>query len=153
MPNSSIKQSQIDRFVKLFYVYNISLFLLFIYFFFSYFLSLQSLFNADSNFSIIMILQGIVLVICMSLFSGSVIALGAIVSAKPLNDLRYKGWTGDDKSFSSPYATSAYLGWAMASAISLIVTGVLPIVSWFSTYRFSFSSAVSVAIFTGNICQ
>ena len=100
-----------------------------------------------------MILQGIVLVICMSLFSGSVIALGGIVSAKPLNDLRYKGWTGDDKSFSSPYATSAYLGWAMASAISLVVTGVLPIVSWFSTYRFSFSSAVSVAIFTGNICQ
>lgn len=98
-----------------------------------------------------MTLQGIVLVICMSLFSGSVIALGAIVSAKPLNDLRYKGWTGDDKSFSSPYATSVYLGWAMASAISLVVTGVLPIVSWFSTYRFSFSSAVCVAIFTGNI--
>ncbi|XP_022987996.1 calpain-type cysteine protease DEK1-like [Cucurbita maxima] len=92
--------------------------------------------------------KGIVLVICMLLFSGSVIALGAIVSAKPLNDLRYKGWTGDDKSFSSPYATSVYLGWAMAATISLVVTGVLPIVSWFSTYRFSFSSAVCVAIFT-----
>jgi hypothetical protein len=39
----------------------------------------------------------------------------------------------------------------MASAIALIVTGVLPIVSWFATYRFSLSSAVCVGIFAGNL--
>ncbi|CAL5425722.1 unnamed protein product [Camellia sinensis] len=91
--------------------------------------------------------QGVVLFICMSLFAGSVLALGAIVSAKPLDDLRYKGWTGEHDSFTSPYASSAYLGWAMASAIALVVTGVLPIVSWFATYRFSLSSAICVGIF------
>ncbi|KDP30593.1 hypothetical protein JCGZ_16246 [Jatropha curcas] len=35
----------------------------------------------------------------------------------------------------------------MASAIALVVTGVLPIVSWFATYRFSLSSAVCTGIF------
>lgn len=91
--------------------------------------------------------QGVVLFFCMSLFAGSVLALGAIVSAKPLDDLRYKGWTGEHDSFTSPYASSVYLGWAMASAIALVVTGVLPIVSWFATYRFSLSSAICVGIF------
>lgn len=91
--------------------------------------------------------EGIVLIICMSIFVGSVLALGAIVSAKPLDDLRYKGWNGDQKSFVSPYASSIYLGWAMASAIALVVTGVLPIISWFATYRFSISSAVCIGIF------
>ncbi|KAK9274194.1 hypothetical protein L1049_019008 [Liquidambar formosana] len=89
----------------------------------------------------------VVLVICILLFVGSVFALGAIVSAKPLDDLEYKTWTGDQKSFTSPYASPVYLGWAMASAIALIVTGVLPIVSWFATYRFSLSSAICVGIF------
>lgn len=79
------------------------------------------------------------------------LALGAIVSAKPLDDLGYKGWTGEQKSFTSPYASSVYIGWAMASAIALVVTGVLPIVSWFASYRFSLFSAVCVGIFTGNL--
>lgn len=85
----------------------------------------------------------------MSLFVGSVLALGAIVSAKPLDDLRYKGWNGDQKSLVSPYTSSVFLGWAMASAIGLVVTSVLPIVSWFATYRFSLSSAILIGIFTG----
>lgn len=76
-----------------------------------------------------------------------------MVSAKPLDDLQYKGWTGEPKSFTSPYASSVYLGWAMASAIALVVTGVLPIVSWFATYRFSLSSAVCVGIFSGSLSQ
>ncbi|XP_035546062.1 calpain-type cysteine protease DEK1-like isoform X2 [Juglans regia] len=92
--------------------------------------------------------EGVVLVFCISLFAGSVLALAAIVSAKPLDDLGYKGWTGEQKSFSSPYASSLYLGWAMASAIALVVTGVLPILSWFSTYQFSLSSAICVGIFS-----
>ncbi|KAE8036931.1 hypothetical protein FH972_009562 [Carpinus fangiana] len=92
--------------------------------------------------------EGVVLAICISVFTGSVLALGAIISAKPLDDLGYKGLTGEQKSFSSPYASSVYLGWAMASAIALLVTGVLPIVSWFATYRFSLSSAVCVGIFS-----
>lgn len=90
-----------------------------------------------------------VLVICASLFSLAVVALGAIVSAKPLEDLGYKGLTRDEKSFSSPYASSYYLGWAMASAIALVVTGVLPIVSWFATYRFTLFSAICIGIFKG----
>ncbi|KAK2974456.1 hypothetical protein RJ640_013198 [Escallonia rubra] len=79
--------------------------------------------------------EGVVLFICISLFTGSVLALGAIVSAKPLDDLSYKGWTGDQNRVTSPYASPVYLGWAMASVIALLVTGVLPIVSWFATYR------------------
>ncbi|OMP09116.1 hypothetical protein COLO4_05794 [Corchorus olitorius] len=77
----------------------------------------------------------VVLTLCITVFTGSVIALGAIVSAKPLEDLGYKGWTGEEKTFTSPYASSAYIGWAMASAVALAVTGVLPIISWFATYR------------------
>lgn len=91
--------------------------------------------------------EGVVLLICMALFAGSLLALGGIISAKPLDDLRYKSWTGDPKSVSSPYASSVYIGWAVASAIALIVTGVLPIVSWFATYRFSLSSAVCIGLF------
>lgn len=92
--------------------------------------------------------EGVVLVICISVFAGSIIALGAIVSAKPLEDLDYKGWTGGQKNLPSPYASSVYIGWAMASAIALLVTGILPIVSWFATYRISLSSAVCVGIFS-----
>ena len=79
------------------------------------------------------------------------LALGAIVSAKPLDDLGYRASTSGQKSFTSPYASPAYLGWVMASAIALIVTGVLPIISWFATYRFSLSSAVCAGIFAGNL--
>lgn len=38
----------------------------------------------------------------------------------------------------------------MACLVALIVTGVLPIISWFATYRFSISSAICVGIFTGS---
>jgi hypothetical protein len=93
-------------------------------------------------------LQGIVLIICMSVFVGSVLALGAIVSARPLDDLGYKGWT-DQKSLVSPYTSSVFIGWAMASAIGLVVTSVLPIISWFATYRFPLSSAILIGIFAG----
>ncbi|KAI9194919.1 hypothetical protein LWI28_010135 [Acer negundo] len=92
--------------------------------------------------------EGVVLVICISIFAGCVLSLGAIVSARPLEDLGYKGWTGDSNSLTSPYASPLYLGWVMASAIALVVTGVLPIISWFSTYRFSLSSAICVGIFS-----
>ncbi|KHN06483.1 Calpain clp-1 [Glycine soja] len=91
--------------------------------------------------------KGIVLLISMSVFVGSVLALGAIVSAKPLDDLRYKGWNGDPKILGSPYTSSVFLGWAMASAIGLVVTSVLPIISWFATYRFSLSSAIFIGLF------
>ncbi|KAK7399696.1 hypothetical protein VNO78_10885 [Psophocarpus tetragonolobus] len=91
--------------------------------------------------------EGIILIICMSVFVGSVLALGAIVSAKPLDDLRYKGWNGDPKILRSPYTSSVYIGWAMASAIGLVVTSVLPIISWFATYRFSLSSAIFIGFF------
>ncbi|XAR62905.1 Calpain-3 [Bertholletia excelsa] len=84
----------------------------------------------------------------MSLFAGSLLALGAIASAKPLDDLRYSGWTNNHNNVTSPYASSVYLGWALASAIALVVTGVLPIISWFATYRFSVSSAICVGIFS-----
>ncbi|XP_022884597.1 calpain-type cysteine protease DEK1-like [Olea europaea var. sylvestris] len=89
----------------------------------------------------------IVLFTCISLFVGSVIALGAIVSVKPLDNLKYNAWNGDQNSVSSPYTSSVYIGWAMASAIALVVAGVLPIVSWFATYRFSLSAAVCVGLF------
>ncbi|GAB2212288.1 hypothetical protein Droror1_Dr00025641 [Drosera rotundifolia] len=92
--------------------------------------------------------ERLVFVICIVLFVASVISLGAIVSAKPLDELSYKGWNVDDKSYASPYASSKYLGWAMASAIALTVTGVLPVVSWFATYRFSGSSAICLLIFS-----
>ncbi|XP_038724877.1 calpain-type cysteine protease DEK1 isoform X2 [Tripterygium wilfordii] len=91
--------------------------------------------------------EGVVLATCIIVFTGSVIALGAIVSVQPLDDLGYTVLAGDQRGSTSPYASSVYLGWAIASAIALLVTGVLPIVSWFSTYRLSFSSAICVGIF------
>ncbi|PHT92123.1 hypothetical protein T459_00005 [Capsicum annuum] len=95
--------------------------------------------------------EGVVFFISISLFAGSILALGAIVSAKPLDDLDYKGSTGGRNSVTSPYASSVFLGWAMASAIALVVTGVLPIISWFATYRFSLSSAICIGIFAAVI--
>ncbi|KAM7523059.1 hypothetical protein LguiA_012961 [Lonicera macranthoides] len=100
------------------------------------------------NHRILGMKEGVVLFISISIFIGSVLALGAIVSARPLEDLRYKGWTGNESGVTSPYASSLYFGWAIASAIALIVTGILPIVSWFATYRFSLSSAICVGIFS-----
>lgn len=96
-------------------------------------------------------LQRIVLAGSMLIFVGSVLALGAIVSAKPLDDLGYKGWNGDRQASYSPYATSMYLGWALTSAIALVFTAVLPVVAWFATYRFSLSSAMSVGLFAGKL--
>ncbi|KAF6155138.1 hypothetical protein GIB67_019664, partial [Kingdonia uniflora] len=103
--------------------------------------------SQGSNHQISGTKEGVVLSVCVSILIGSISALGAIVSSKPLDDLSYKGWTGDQRSFSTPYASSVYLGWAMASVVSLTVTGVLPIVSWFATYKFSLSSALSVGGF------
>ncbi|KAJ3692452.1 hypothetical protein LUZ60_012802 [Juncus effusus] len=91
--------------------------------------------------------ERILFTISTLLFAGSVIGLGLIVSAKPLDDLGYKGWNTDSESFYSPYATSAYLGWALSALIALSFTAVLPIVAWFATYRFSLSSAVCVGLF------
>ncbi|GAA0139178.1 cysteine protease [Lithospermum erythrorhizon] len=92
--------------------------------------------------------EGVVLPICVALFAASVIALGAIISAKPLDDLEYNVISNNKDGVSSPYASPTYLGWAVASAIALAVTGVLPILSWFATYRFSLSSALCVGLFS-----
>jgi hypothetical protein len=40
-----------------------------------------------------------------------------------------------------------YLGWALSSAIAVLTTGLIPIVAWFATYRFSPSSAICVGLF------
>lgn len=91
--------------------------------------------------------EGTLFAISIVVFIASVIGLGAIVSAKPLDALGYRGWDADKKSFYSPYATSMYLGWALSSTIAVLVTGVIPIVAWFATYRFSPSSAICVGLF------
>uniref|UniRef100_A0A803N5M9 Calpain-type cysteine protease DEK1 n=1 Tax=Chenopodium quinoa TaxID=63459 RepID=A0A803N5M9_CHEQI len=96
----------------------------------------------------VLLFQGIAFLVCVTIFVGSVISLGIIVSFKPLDELSYKGWNGNGKSFVSPYASPVYLGWAMASAITLLVTGVLPVISWFATYRFSIFSAVCLVLFS-----
>ncbi|KAF8721457.1 hypothetical protein HU200_023077 [Digitaria exilis] len=80
-------------------------------------------------------------------FTASIIGLGAIVSAKPLDALGYKGWDANKNSFYSPYASSMYLGWALSSTIAVLTTGLIPIVAWFATYRFSPSSAICVGLF------
>ncbi|KAL2940680.1 Calpain-type cysteine protease DEK1 [Bienertia sinuspersici] len=91
--------------------------------------------------------EGVALLICVVVFVGSVISLGVIVSSKPLDELSFGAWNGDGKSYISPYASPVYIGWAMASAIFLLVTGVLPVISWFATYQFSIFSAVCLALF------
>lgn len=88
-----------------------------------------------------------ILAISIVIFIGSVLSLGLIVSAKPLDDLGYTGWNEDRTFLTSPYMSSVYIGWAMASVIALLVTGTLPVVSWFATYKFSLSSAICVGIF------
>ena len=85
--------------------------------------------------------------ISVTIFIFSVIALGTIISVKPLDDLDYHGLNGDRECFTSPYTSSFYLGWAIASAFALAITGILPVVSWFATYRFFLSSAISVGLF------
>ncbi|KMT14308.1 hypothetical protein BVRB_4g070930 [Beta vulgaris subsp. vulgaris] len=92
-------------------------------------------------------IEGIAFLICVAVFVGSVISLGVLVSFKPLEELSYKGWNGVGKSYVSPYASPVYLGWAMAAVIALFVTGVLPVISWFATYRFSIFSAVCLVLF------
>ncbi|CDY10567.1 BnaC03g70470D [Brassica napus] len=92
-------------------------------------------------------MKGFILWICLVVFAGSVMALGAIISSKPLDDLKYKLFSAKGNNFMSPYTSSVYLGWAMASGIALVVTAILPIVSWFATYRFSHPSAISLQIF------
>lgn len=78
-----------------------------------------------------------------------IIALGVIISFSPLDDIKYHSWSSVTRYSTSPYTSPLYLGWAIASAFALVITGVLPAISWFATYRFSLSSAVCVAIFTG----
>jgi hypothetical protein len=97
---------------------------------------------------IFLFFQWALFAVSIAVFIASVIGLGAIVSAKPLDALGYKGWDADKKSFYSPYATSMYLGWALSSAIAVLVTGLIPIVAWFATYRFSPSSAICIGLFT-----
>ncbi|KAH9329441.1 hypothetical protein KI387_001549 [Taxus chinensis] len=89
----------------------------------------------------------VAMAISVTIFITSVMALGALISVKPLDDLGYHGWNSDQENFTSPYTSSFYLGWAIASVFALVITGVLPAVSWFATYRFSLSSAICVGIF------
>ncbi|KNA16830.1 hypothetical protein SOVF_085410 [Spinacia oleracea] len=93
-------------------------------------------------------IEGIAFLVCVAVFVGSVISLGVIVSFKPLDELSYNGWNADGKIYASPYASPIYLGWAMASGIALLVTGVLPVISWFATYRFSVFSGVCLVLFS-----
>ncbi|GLJ45014.1 hypothetical protein SUGI_0947480 [Cryptomeria japonica] len=90
----------------------------------------------------------VAMAISVAIFIAAVIALGALISVKPLDDLSYRGWNREQDNFTSPYTSSFYLGWAIASTFAMVVTGVLPAVSWFATYRFSLSSAICVGIFT-----
>lgn len=85
--------------------------------------------------------------VSLFLLTVCVLALGTIISCKPLEDLPYRGLSWDRKAIISPYTSSMYIGWAIASAFALIITGVLPVVSWFATYRLSLSSAICVGIF------
>ncbi|XP_078428400.1 calpain-type cysteine protease family [Wolffia australiana] len=92
--------------------------------------------------------EGIVLTISSMIFAGLIIALGAIISSQALDDVGYKGWNESKNISLSPYTSPTYIGWAMSSIVTLSVTCVLPIASWFGSYRFSFSSAICVSIFT-----
>ena len=87
--------------------------------------------------------------ICIVMCVICILALGTIVSLSPLDDVNYRGWSSKRFSSDSPYTSPCYLGWALASVFALVLTGVLPAVSWFATYRFSLSSAVCMAIFIG----
>jgi len=91
--------------------------------------------------------QGIIFLVCIVVFVLSLVSLGVIVSYTPLEELSYKGWNGAEKAYTSPYASTMYIGWAMTSAIALTVTGMLPVISWFSTYRFSASSGICLVLF------
>lgn len=53
--------------------------------------------------------EGLAMGISVTVFIFSLIALGTIISVKPLDDLGYRGWNGDQESFTSPY-TSSLLG-------------------------------------------
>lgn len=96
-------------------------------------------------------LQNLVMTLAVLVCLGSIIALAGIISFKPLDELSYSGWNGKHEKSVSPYTSSLYLGWAIASALVLILTGMLPAVSWFATYRFTLSSAVCVAVFIGEL--
>lgn len=89
-----------------------------------------------------------VMTLCILVTVICIIALGVIISFSPLDDIKYHSWSSVTRYSTSPYTSPLYLGWAIASAFALVITGVLPAISWFATYRFSLSSAVCVAIFT-----
>eukprot|EP00250_Pteridium_aquilinum_P020316 c24782_g3_i2 orf=517-6945(-) len=90
---------------------------------------------------------GVKIVICTFLLAMCILAVGTIISCQPLEGLSYKGLNWQEHASSSPYASSMYIGWAVASAFALIITGALPVVSWFATYRLPLSSAICVGIF------
>lgn len=90
--------------------------------------------------------QVYILLISSIVFLGAVISLGSIISAHPLKSLEHK-----EAMFLAPYASPAYIGWALASVIVLTISAALPIVSWFATYRFSMSSAICTVIFSGTL--
>lgn len=98
------------------------------------------------------LLQDGVMSICIIICIVCIISLGFIISLSPLDDLKYHGWSIKEINFTSPYTSPVYLGWAIASIFALLLTGILPAVAWFATYRFSLSSATCVAVFTGKTC-
>ncbi|MCO5606609.1 hypothetical protein L7F22_060797 [Adiantum nelumboides] len=91
--------------------------------------------------------EGIKITICTFFLALSIVGIGTIISWQPLEGLPYRGFNWKDHPLSSPYTSSAYVGWAVASAVALIITGALPVVSWFATYRLPLSSAICVGIF------
>ncbi|EFJ08518.1 hypothetical protein SELMODRAFT_236021 [Selaginella moellendorffii] len=91
--------------------------------------------------------EGIMMTVAIAICVTSIFALGVIISFKPLDDLEYASAVCDISSSGCPYASSFYIGWAVAASFALVLTGLLPAVSWFATYRFSLSSAVCVGLF------
>lgn len=94
-------------------------------------------------------MQDIIIAGAVCVCVGCILALGTIISFEPLDDLGYHIWSRTEWNSQSPYASSYYLGWALASVFALLITGVLPAVSWFATYRFTLSSAICIALFIG----
>lgn len=91
--------------------------------------------------------DGVKIVICTFLLALSILAVGTIISCQPSEGLPYRGLNWEEHPLASPYTSSMYIGWAVASVFALIITGALPVVSWFATYRLPLSSAICVGIF------
>ncbi|KAH6559054.1 hypothetical protein KP509_1Z029900 [Ceratopteris richardii] len=91
--------------------------------------------------------DGIKITICTFFLALSILAVGTVISWQPIDGLPYKGLNWEKHPLTSPYNSSVYIGWAVASAFALIITGALPVISWFATYRLPLSSAICVGIF------